>query len=55
MDEKQMKTVLIDTFNTVSGDYDAKPLRFSSESAGNMASLHQFLGSKQVLDVACGR
>lgn len=54
MDEKALKTLLIDTFNTVSGDYDSKPLRFFPESAENMARLLQLHGNEQVLDVACG-
>jgi ubiquinone/menaquinone biosynthesis C-methylase UbiE len=54
MDEKQLKTLLIDTFNTVSGDYDAKPLRFFPDSAANMAGMLKLRGNEQVLDVACG-
>jgi ubiquinone/menaquinone biosynthesis C-methylase UbiE len=54
MDEKQLKTLLIDTFNTVSGDYDSKPLRFFPDSAESMARLLQLHGNEQVLDVACG-
>jgi ubiquinone/menaquinone biosynthesis C-methylase UbiE len=54
MDENQLKTLLIDTFNTVSGDYDGKALRFFPDSAGNMARLLQLSGNEQVLDVACG-
>lgn len=54
MDEKQLKRQLIDTFNTVSRDYDGKPLRFFPDSAANMAGLLQLRGNEQVLDVACG-
>lgn len=54
MDEKEMKALLIDTFNTVSNDYDSKPLRFFPDSAANMARLLKLRGNEQVLDVACG-
>jgi ubiquinone/menaquinone biosynthesis C-methylase UbiE len=54
MDEKQLKALLIDTFNTVSGDYDGKPLRFFPDSAANMAGMLNLRGNEQVLDVACG-
>jgi ubiquinone/menaquinone biosynthesis C-methylase UbiE len=54
MDEKQMKALLIDTFNTVSGGYDGRPLRFFIHSAGIMAGLLRLRGNEQVLDVACG-
>lgn len=54
MDEKQLKTILIDTFNTVSGDYDSRPLRFFPESAANLAGLLPLRGDEHVLDVACG-
>ena len=54
MDEKQLKTLLIDTFNTVSGEYDNKALRFFPDSARNMTRLLKLHGNEQVLDVACG-
>jgi len=54
MDEKELKTLLINTFNTVSNDYDSKPLRFFPDSAENMARLLQVHGDEQLLDVACG-
>jgi ubiquinone/menaquinone biosynthesis C-methylase UbiE len=54
MDQKQLRTLLIDTFNTVSGEYDAKALRFFPDSAGNMARMLGLRGNEQVLDVACG-
>ncbi len=54
MDDKQMKAVLIDTFNTVSAGYDNDPLRFFPLSAVNMAGLFDLKGNEHILDVACG-
>src|SRR5512147_827790 len=54
MDEQQLKTMLIDTFNTVSESYDSRELRFFPESAGNMAAMLPLRGDEHVLDVACG-
>jgi ubiquinone/menaquinone biosynthesis C-methylase UbiE len=54
MDERQLKAMLIETFNTVSEGYDDRALRFFPESAKNMATLLQLRGNEHVLDVACG-
>lgn len=54
MDERQLKTMLIETFNTVSESYDSRELRFFSESAKHMAGLLKLQGDEHVLDVACG-
>ncbi len=54
MDEKNMKTILKETFDTVSGGYDGSALRFFPQSADNMAALLDLKGDEQVLDVACG-
>ncbi|MHB8846341.1 MAG: class I SAM-dependent methyltransferase [Nitrospirota bacterium] len=54
MDYQQMKTALQVTFDTVSGGYDGKALRFFPASAENMAALLGFRGDEMVLDVACG-
>ena len=54
MDEQQLKTVLKQTFDTVSNGYDGKALRFFPESAKNMAEILDLRGDEQVLDVACG-
>jgi len=54
MDEQQLKTMLIETFNTVSEGYDNRALRFFPESAKNMAALLHLRGDEDVLDVACG-
>jgi ubiquinone/menaquinone biosynthesis C-methylase UbiE len=54
MDEQQMKALLKETFDNVSGGYDGKALRFFPASAGNMAELLKLSGGEHVLDVACG-
>ncbi len=54
MDDKQMKAILRETFDTVSDGYDGKALRFFSRSAENMAELLDLRGDEHVLDVACG-
>jgi ubiquinone/menaquinone biosynthesis C-methylase UbiE len=53
MDE-QRTTLLREMFDTVSGGYDNRALRFFPESAGHLAALLELKGSEQVLDVACG-
>lgn len=52
--QQQLKTMLKETFDAVSGGYDGKALRFFPESAGHMADLLGLKGNEQVLDVACG-
>ena len=54
MDEQQLKAMLKETFDTVSGGYDNPALRFFSASAAHMASLLDLRGDEHVLDVACG-
>jgi ubiquinone/menaquinone biosynthesis C-methylase UbiE len=54
MDEQQRKTVLRETFNTISGGYDNRMLRFFSESATHLAAVLDLKGDENVLDVACG-
>ncbi len=54
MDEQQLKAMLKETFDTVSGGYDAKALRFFQASAEHMAFLLGLQGNENVLDVACG-
>jgi ubiquinone/menaquinone biosynthesis C-methylase UbiE len=54
MDEQKLKSMLIETFNTVSEGYDDRALRFFPESAKNMAALLRLRGDERVLDVACG-
>lgn len=54
MDELQRKTLLKETFNTVSGGYDGKALRFFPEGAGHLAAVLKLRGDEQVLDVATG-
>jgi ubiquinone/menaquinone biosynthesis C-methylase UbiE len=54
MDEQQLKAMLKDTFDTVSGRYDSKALRFFQTSAEHMAFLLKMQGNENVLDVACG-
>jgi ubiquinone/menaquinone biosynthesis C-methylase UbiE len=54
MDDQQRKTMLKETFDTVSGGYDNKALRFFPKSAENMAVLLGLRGDEHVLDVACG-
>jgi ubiquinone/menaquinone biosynthesis C-methylase UbiE len=46
--------MLKETFNTVSGGYDDKALRFFQASAEHMAFLLGLQGNEKVLDVACG-
>lgn len=54
MDEQQLKTMLKETFDTVSGGYDGKALRFFQASAEHMAAILGLQGNENVLDVACG-
>ncbi len=54
MDEKQLKAILKETFDAVSGGYDSKALRFFQASAEHMAVLLELQGNENVLDVACG-
>ena len=54
MNEEQRKAALLETFNTVSGDYDHRVLRFFPESARHLASLLKLRGDEHVLDVATG-
>jgi len=46
--------MLKETFNTVSGGYDNKALRFFPESARHLAASLVLKGNEQVLDVATG-
>jgi ubiquinone/menaquinone biosynthesis C-methylase UbiE len=54
MDEQQRKATIKETFNTVSGVYDSRILRFFPESAKLLAALLALKGDEQVLDVATG-
>jgi ubiquinone/menaquinone biosynthesis C-methylase UbiE len=54
MDERQRKTMLRETFNTISGGYDNRALRFFPESARDLAVVLNLKGDEHVLDVACG-
>jgi len=54
MDELQRKRLLKETFDTVSGGYDGKALRFFPNSAAQLAVVLGLRGEEQVLDVATG-
>lgn len=54
LDEQQHRTLLKDTFNAVSSGYDARSLRFFSESAKYLAACLYLRGDEKVLDVATG-
>ena len=54
MEDQKMKTLLKETFDTVSEGYDGSALRFFPLSAANMADILGLRGDEQVLDVACG-
>jgi len=54
MDDLQRKTLLKETFNTVSEGYDGKALRFFPKSAEYLAAVLAPRGDEQVLDVATG-
>ena len=53
-EQQQLKTILRETFDAVSGGYDGGALRFFPESAKNIAALLDLSGDEYVLDVACG-
>ena len=54
MDKQDIKIILKETFDTVSGGYDNAALRFFPASAEHMASLLGLRGNERGLDVACG-
>lgn len=54
MDEQQRKAMLKGTFDTVSGGYDNRALRFFPESAKHLAACLDLQGGEKVLDVATG-
>ncbi len=54
MDDQQKTAAIKEAFNTVSGGYDGKALRFFPDSARHMAALLGLRGDEHVLDVACG-
>lgn len=54
MDEKQLKKLFIETFNTVATGYDNYALRFFSKSAKHLTSLLNLKGDEQILDIATG-
>ncbi len=54
MDEQKHKTLMKETFDTVSSGYDNGALRFFPASAEHMAVSLGLCGDEQVLDVACG-
>ncbi|HAR42634.1 MAG TPA: methyltransferase type 11 [Bdellovibrionales bacterium] len=54
MADQQMKALLKQMFDTVSGGYDNKALRFFPKSAEHMADLLNLRGNEHILDVACG-
>jgi ubiquinone/menaquinone biosynthesis C-methylase UbiE len=54
MDEQQLKALLKETFDSVSGGYDSGALRFFPASAEHMAGSLGLRGDEHVLDVACG-
>jgi len=54
MNEQQRKAMLKETFDTVSGGYDDRALRFFPASAAHMAALLRLRGDEHVLDIACG-
>jgi ubiquinone/menaquinone biosynthesis C-methylase UbiE len=54
MDEQQRKTMLKETFDTVSVGYDGRALRFFPESAKHLAACLDLRGDEKVLDVATG-
>ncbi len=54
MDDQQRKTMLKETFDTVSAGYDGTALRFFPESARLFAAALSLRGDEQVLDVATG-
>lgn len=54
MDRQKQKTALKQTFDTVSGGYDSRALRFFPDSARHLAGLLGLRGDEHVLDVATG-
>jgi ubiquinone/menaquinone biosynthesis C-methylase UbiE len=54
MDDQERKTILKETFNTVSKGYDNKALGFFPASARHLADVLNLRGDEQVLDVATG-
>ncbi len=54
MDEQKRKTLMKETFDTVSSGYDNGALRFFPASAEHMAASLELCGDERVLDVACG-
>jgi len=54
MNEEQRKILIKETFNTISGAYDSKPLRFFTESAQHIVSSLRLRGNERVIDVATG-
>jgi len=55
MNEEQHKTIIKETFDTVSGDYDSKELRFFFRRAPkHLASILRLHGDEKVIDVATG-
>ena len=54
MDIKDRKTLLKNTFDTISEGYDNHALRFFSESAKHLVSYLNLEGDEHVLDVATG-
>ncbi len=54
MDEQQQKALLKSTFDSVSGGYDGRELRFFKASAQLLAEFLELRGDERVLDVATG-
>ena len=54
MNEQQRQAMVRETFNTVAGGYDGKPLRFFPESAAFLAASLGLRGNEHILDVATG-
>jgi ubiquinone/menaquinone biosynthesis C-methylase UbiE len=54
MNEEQRKTIIKETFDTVSGAYDSRALRFFPESAKHLASILRLRGNERVIDIATG-
>lgn len=54
MENTQRKTIIKETFNTVSEAYDSKALRFFPESAKYLAATLCLHGNERVIDIATG-
>lgn len=54
MDNKDLKQIITQVFDTVSSGYDKPALRFFQNSAEQLPQYFQFRGSEKVLDVATG-